>query len=156
VIDFDKIDWPIKADKLAELFGVKYHYIRNIPPSAGPKRGVHFTPGVDYIPGKRGPGGMSSFYFAGAIKVAKIIKTQQGNNFLKHYGEDYDCYKPEDFILNTLINAINGHTEYLRSFTLDKYRIDLYLPKLGIVVEVDELDHASYDKYKEIKREKLY
>lgn len=43
----------------------------------------------------------------------------------------------------------------IKQFSIDKYRIDLYLPDYKIAVECDENNHSGYDIEKEIDRQKF-
>lgn len=55
-------------------------------------------------------------------------------------------------ILNDIIDFI-GDEEYKLQYACGKYRIDLYIPRYKIAIEVDENGHNNYDKIKETERE---
>jgi very-short-patch-repair endonuclease len=59
----------------------------------------------------------------------------------------------ENASIGFICNCIDGVIEHKRQFKVDKYFVDLYLPKINVVIECDELNHRSYDQEEEKTRE---
>ena len=36
--------------------------------------------------------------------------------------------------------------EYMKQLKIDKYRIDLYIPKYNLAIEIDDNNHNNYNK----------
>lgn len=61
------------------------------------------------------------------------------------------------FATETLIQLSNKipSIEIIMEYSVKPYRVDAYLPQHNIAIEIDENDHAFYDKEKEIERSRF-
>lgn len=61
------------------------------------------------------------------------------------------------FATETLIQLSNKipSIEIIMEYSVKPYRIDAYIPQHNIAIEIDENDHAFYDKEKEIERSRF-
>lgn len=61
------------------------------------------------------------------------------------------------FATETLIQLSNKipSIEIIMEYSVKPYRIDAYIPQYNIAIEIDENDHAFYDKEKEIERSRF-
>ena len=61
------------------------------------------------------------------------------------------------FATETLIQLSNKipSIEIIMEYSVKPYRIDAYVPQYNIAIEIDENDHAFYDKEKEIERSRF-
>ena len=59
----------------------------------------------------------------------------------------------ENQTIGFIENTYKGIIECKRQFYIDKYRVDLYLPKYKLVIECDENNHINRDIIKEQLRE---
>ena len=61
------------------------------------------------------------------------------------------------FATETLIQLSNKipSIDIVMEYSVKPYRIDAYIPQHNIAIEIDENDHSSYDKEKEIERSRF-
>lgn len=85
--------------------------------------------------------GMTNFVNKkGLQEIVLNSKKPEAKILAKEIGLKMITTKEQD-TLETIINSISGIVEYKTQFGIDGYKIDLYLPKLNIAIECDELNH---------------
>jgi very-short-patch-repair endonuclease len=141
-----EIQWPVSIKELSKILGSTRVRIQNIKNSFGNK----FIEGVDYKwSSKRGSPKHIVFFKQGAIKIAEKLPNEKAGNFLDNEGiEKKHKITHESHYIEIIIEAINNLTPAFKQYSVDGYRIDLYLPDLKLAIECDEQSHKNYNIYR--------
>ena len=82
-------------------------------------------------------------------------KVKQSIKYKVNIIKEVNRYEPvEATCKRDLMDALETDgIEYTDEYTIGKYRIDMYIPKYKVAIEIDEHGHITYDKEKEKIRE---
>lgn len=61
----------------------------------------------------------------------------------------------EENTIMFVVKCFMDRYKMTRQFKVDRYRVDLYIHKLNLIVECDENDHTHYDKTKDQERTEI-
>ncbi|MDO9558848.1 MAG: hypothetical protein Q7I89_04085 [Syntrophales bacterium] len=146
------IQWPVSIKYLAEIWGLSRESIESIKN----KLGSQFIEGIDYKWSlKRGSPKFIVLFKEGAIKIAKKLPNEKAANFLVKEGiEKKHKITPESHYIEIIIESIRNLTPAIKQYSVDRYRIDLYLPDLKLAIECDEQGHKNYNIFRHELRQK--
>ena len=92
----------------------------------------------------------------GFVTIGNFIKTTKANNLLVALGiTSKQITKIESQIIEIIRDAFEGNTKVESHYSVQGYTVDIYFPQLNIIVEIDEMNHESYDSGDEYLREIL-
>jgi very-short-patch-repair endonuclease len=146
-------DWPKDDAALARLFGCA-------PGSIGRHRAALLKAGTlidrtDYTPGI--PGSRYNrclWHPSGAEKVAMHCRAAGAKRFLAARGVATSrASRIESNTVGTIMAALEDLIPCQRQYTVNGYKVDLYLPTVRLAIECDEHGHKSYARLKEIVRQ---
>jgi very-short-patch-repair endonuclease len=144
--------WPKSNRDLADFLGTSRERIQNIKNDFADD----FIEGEDFIwSSKQGSPALIKWNETGAIKIARHLRSEKAAIFLEEKGiKSEQKIREEHYYIDIIRAAIRNFTSYKKSFPIDRYRIDLYLPELKIAIECDEWGHKTgYNKWHENYRE---
>ena len=146
------IQWPVSIKKLSEILGSTRESIQNIKNKFGNK----FNEGIHYEwSSKRGSPRLIVINKEGAIKIAMKLPNEKAANFLANEGiEKKHKITHESHYIEIIKEAINNLTPAIKQYSVDGYRIDLYLPELKLAIECDEQGHKNYNIFRHELRQK--
>lgn len=150
------IEWPIDTYNLSKLLGLNENTIRV------KKKQLEniLIEGEDFSRDNRGkryvPPWAVIWHRSGATKLALRSRSTKARAFLEdeHILERVEV-ADESKTVEMICHAIEGFTEVRQQYPVGPYKVDIYLPDLGMAVECDERGHASYSPLKEIVREQF-
>ena len=152
-----KEEWPKSNSQLAKFFGVKEGTIR----SHQRNHSKELIAGKDYFRKDLGvpnaPTLMTVWSKKGAIKLAHYCKrSSKARAFLEQEGiQKLHINYIEGETLDIIIDAVDGLTTCYKQYSVDGYRVDLYLKDINLVIECDEMGHEYKNGLSEIIRQKI-
>lgn len=155
-MDEMKNEWPKSNSQLAKFFGVTENTLR----THKRKYGKELIEGKDYSLENLGvpnaPTFMTAWSKEGAIKLAHYCKrSAKARAFLENEGiQKLHINYIEGEIIEIIIDAVDDFTACYRQYTVEGYRVDLYLKDINLVIECDEMGHEYKDKFSELTRQK--
>ena len=109
---------------------------------------------------KKQNGGQNRLIYKLTDETKDLIK--QSYNFRNRYIKQINNIKfvnvimtLENSTIGFICNSLNNIVKTERQFVVGRYKVDLYIKELNIVIECDENGHDDYDKEKEKKREEF-
>jgi very-short-patch-repair endonuclease len=126
----------------------------------------YFKENIDYtitklnFNNKKTRGGHNKLIYKLTDETKDLIK--QSYNFRNRYIKEINNIKfvnvimtLENSTIGFICNSLNNIVKTERQFVVGRYKVDLYIKELNIVIECDENGHNDYDKEKEKKREEI-
>ena len=150
-----KEEWPKSNFQLAKFLGVKEGTIR----SHQRNHNKELTEGEDYFRKDLGvpnaPTLMTVWSKKGAMKLAHYCKrSSKSRAFLEQEGiQKLHINYIEGEILDIIIDAVDGLITCYKQYSVDGYRVDLYLKDIKMVIECDEMGHEYKNDLSEIIRQ---
>ena len=149
------MEWPKSNSQLAEFFGVKEGTIRSHQRNHRKELikdedlfkknlGVPSAPTLMTVWSKKGAIKLAH-YFKRSAKVTAFLEQEGFQKLHKNY--------IEGDILAIIIDAVDGLTTWYREYSVDGYRVDLYLKDINLVIECDEMGHEYKNDLSEIIRQ---
>ena len=150
-----KEEWPKSNLQLAKFLGVQEGTIR----SHQRNHSKELIEGEDYFRKDLGvpnaPTLMTVWSKKGAVKLAHYCKrSSKSRGFLEQEGiQKLHINYIEGEILDIIIDAVGGLTTCYKQYSVDGYRVDLYLKDIKLVIECDEMGHEYKNNVSEIIRQ---
>lgn len=92
----------------------------------------------------------------GFITIGNFIKNTKANKLLIALGvKSKQITKIESQLIEIIKDSFDGITRVESHFSVSGYIVDLYFPELSAIIEIDEMDHESYNTENEVLREIL-
>lgn len=145
--------WPKTDKEIAEFLGCSSGRIRNLRSEhlRELKTGEYFT--VEYHPSNMREKYLWSL--AGAVFLAHRVSKDKAKRFLASTGEALLARsRIESQIVEVVKASLTGFPVTVRTeHPVGPYKIDIYIPELGLAIECDERNHSGYCPIEEECRE---
>jgi very-short-patch-repair endonuclease len=150
-----KKEWPKSNRQLAKFLGVtenslRAHKRRHSRELIESEDYTYENLGVAYAPTL-----MTAWSKNGAVKLAHYCRSARAREFLENEGiQKLHVNYIEGEVIDIIIDAVEGLTACCKQYTVEGYRIDLYLRDINLAIECDEMGHENKDDLSEIIRQK--